>query len=160
MRIRFDNYNRWRTLHRTVAFAPWGRGLVLSRGCPCGILPKHLKYWLRDFNQLFTRRWVVAEDQASNDSGGTIGDKPGETRMPPAEFSGFVVSLAQTALMQLGEMPDPVSGQSVRNLAQAKYSIDLIDLLVEKTRGNLTEEESRLIVQVQKDLKLKFVRSR
>lgn len=94
----------------------------------------------------------MAEDRESSDLG--------EKRMPPAEFSGFVVSLAQTALMQLGDIPDPVSGQSVRNLAQAKYSIDLIDLLIEKTKGNLTEEESRLIVQVQKDLKLKFVRSR
>ena len=97
----------------------------------------------------------MVEAQGSDDLGEVTGEK-----MPPVEFSGFVVSLAQAALMQLGEMPDPASGQSVRNLAQAKYSIDLIDLLVEKTSGNLTEEESRLILQVQKDLKLKFVRLR
>jgi hypothetical protein len=109
-----------------------------------------------DFNELFARRRVVAEDRNSSD----LGEKAGRKKMPPVEFSGFVVSLAQTTLMQLGEIPDPESGQSVRNIAQAKYSIDLIDLLVEKTRGNLTEDESRLIVQVQKDLKLKFVRSR
>jgi hypothetical protein len=89
-----------------------------------------------------------------------MGDGATEQKLPPAEFSGFVVSLAQAALMQLGEIPEPVSGQSVRNIAQAKYSIDLIDMLVEKTKGNLTDDESRLILQVQKDLKLKFVRSR
>ena len=91
---------------------------------------------------------------------GNVGDNPTQHKLPPAEFSGFVVSLAQAAMMQLGEIPDPVSGQSLRNIAQAKYSIDLIDMLVEKTKGNLTEDESRLIFQVQKDLKLKYVRSK
>lgn len=81
-------------------------------------------------------------------------------QMLPAEFSGFMVSLAQTALIQLGELPEPVSGQSARNLDQAKYTIDLIDMLVEKTRGNLTEEEAHLALQLQKDLKLKYVRAR
>ena len=63
---------------------------------------------------------------------GDLGKDAAGGKMPPVEFSGFVVSLAQTALLQLGDMPDPVSGKSVRNLAQAKYSIDLIDLLLSR----------------------------
>lgn len=80
-------------------------------------------------------------------------------KMPPVEFSGFIVSLAQAALMQLGDIPDPTTGQPVRNKDQARYSIDLIDMLSEKTKGNLTEEEQTLIQRVLSDLKLRFVRS-
>ena len=80
-------------------------------------------------------------------------------KMPPVEFSGFLVSLAQAALMQLGDLPDPATGETVRNLDQARYSIDLIDMLSEKTKGNLTEEEQTLIQRVLSDLKLRYVRS-
>jgi hypothetical protein len=81
------------------------------------------------------------------------------SKMPPVEFSGFIVSLAQAALMQLGDIPDPTTGQPARNVDQARYSIDLIDMLSQKTQGNLTEEEQTLIQRVLSDLKLRFVRS-
>jgi len=79
--------------------------------------------------------------------------------MPPAEFSGFILSMAQAAMIHLGELPDPVSGVKSRNLPQAGFSIDLIDMLVEKTRGNLTSEEQTLIERVRGDLKLLYVRA-
>jgi hypothetical protein len=82
------------------------------------------------------------------------------TRLPPLDFSGFIVSMAQAALVHFGDIPDPATGQISRNIEQARYSIDLIDMLVEKTRGNLTPEEDVLIRRVQNDLKLRFVRSR
>ena len=81
------------------------------------------------------------------------------SKMPPVEFSGFIVSLAQAALMQLGDIPDPTTGKAIRNVDQARCSIDLIDMLSQKTQGNLTEEEQTLIQRVLSDLKLRFVRS-
>lgn len=80
------------------------------------------------------------------------------TKLPPADFSGFIVSLAHAALVHLGEMPDPSTGLVSPNMDQARYTIDLIDMFAEKTRGNLTEEEDMLLKRVASDLKLKFVR--
>jgi len=88
------------------------------------------------------------------------GDGGKAAKLPPADFSGFVVSLAQAALVHMGEVPEPISGQMARDIEQARYSIDLIDLLVEKTRGNLTKEEENLLVRVAADLKMRFVRCR
>lgn len=76
----------------------------------------------------------------------------------PADFSGFVVSLAHAALVHLGEFPDPSTGVTSRNIDQARYMIDLIDMLEVKTRGNLDAEEKNLLTSVQSDLKMKFVR--
>lgn len=81
-------------------------------------------------------------------------------KMPGADFAGFIVSLAHTAMVNMGEMPDPSTGTVTKNIEQARYTIDLLDMFVEKTKGNLTQEESMLLTRVISDLKLKFVRHR
>ena len=70
---------------------------------------------------------------------------------PTIDFNTFVLSLSTSALMHLGKLPDGES-QTV-NLAHAKQSIDCIALLEEKTKGNLTGEEERLISEVLYDLR-------
>jgi hypothetical protein len=72
------------------------------------------------------------------------------------DFNTFVLSLSTSALMNLGSMPGADDDSTV-NLAHAKQSIDCIALLEEKTRGNLTGEEERLITEVLYDLRLRFV---
>lgn len=89
---------------------------------------------------------------------GNVMDTNSGAKMPPADFSGFIVSLAHAALVHLGELPDPSTGLVSPNMDQARYSIDLIDMFTEKTRGNLTEEEDMLLKRVASDLKIKFVR--
>lgn len=72
-------------------------------------------------------------------------------------FSTFVLGLASTALIHLGEQPDP-EHQAVRvDLVLAQQTLDLLDMLQDKTRGNLSAEEERLIKSLLTDLKLKFV---
>jgi hypothetical protein len=75
---------------------------------------------------------------------------------PSIDFNTFVLSLSTSALMHLGKLPDAGDDSTV-NLAHAKQSIDCIALLEEKTRGNLTGEEERLITEVLYDLRLRFV---
>lgn len=104
------------------------------------------------------KRGYVVEGMEDSGSAPREGGK-GSAALPPADFSGFVVGLAQTALIQLGEIPDPSAGKAVRNLDQARYTIDLIDLLENKTRGNLTEEEALLIHRLLGDLKMRYVRA-
>ena len=75
---------------------------------------------------------------------------------PSIDFNTFVLSLSTSALMHLGKLPGAGDDSTV-NLAHAKQSIDCIALLEEKTRGNLTGEEERLITEVLYDLRLRFV---
>ena len=73
-------------------------------------------------------------------------------------FLGFVLSLAHTAAVHFGDVPDPVSGQTVpANLPAAQQMIDILSLLEEKTRGNLTAEERQFLDQVLYELRLRYV---
>lgn len=74
------------------------------------------------------------------------------------EFTTFVLGLASTALIHLGEAPNPETGKAEPNLLLARESVDLLSLLQEKTRGNLTAEEQRVLDDVLADVRLRFVR--
>lgn len=72
-------------------------------------------------------------------------------------FSTFVLGLASSALIHLGEAPNPETGQASVNLVLARQSLDLLDLLRQKTKGNLTLEEEQLFTTLLTDLRLRFV---
>jgi hypothetical protein len=80
-------------------------------------------------------------------------------QLPPAlSFTAFVLSLASTAAIHFGDLPDPVSGESAEvNLEGAAQMIEILDLLDQKTRGNLTAEERQVLEQVLYELRLRFV---
>ena len=76
-------------------------------------------------------------------------------------FAAFVLSLAHTTAVHLGDVPDPVSGSKVEtNLPAAHQMIEILALLEEKTRGNLTAEERQLLDQILYELRLRFVEVR
>lgn len=79
------------------------------------------------------------------------------TELPTIDFMTLVVSLSQTALVHLGEMVDPEMKSPEQNLPLARQTIDLLGILQEKTKGNLTGDEERLLDQVLYDLRLRFV---
>ena len=75
----------------------------------------------------------------------------------PIDFPQFILSIAQLAFMFLGDLPNPQHGRRERNVVAAKQQIDLIELLQEKTRGNLTAEEERLVSTLLYELRMRFV---
>ena len=77
--------------------------------------------------------------------------------LPSIDFATFVLSLSHSALMHLGEAPHPDTNQIEANLPLAKQNIDLLVLFVEKTKGNLTGDEERLLAQVLFDLRMRYV---
>lgn len=79
-----------------------------------------------------------------------------EDRLPAVDFSTFVLSLTHSALVHLGDAPAP-DGRQERNLPLARQTIDLLAILQEKTKNNLTGEEERLLDQALLDLRLRFV---
>jgi hypothetical protein len=80
--------------------------------------------------------------------------------LPEINFSNFIFSLSTSALIQLGEIPDPVSNQTNKNLPMAKQTIDILGILQEKTKGNLTSDEEALIQNVLYDLRMRYVQAR
>ena len=79
------------------------------------------------------------------------------SELPAVDFSTFVLSLGHSALVHLGDAPDPSGSVTEPNLELARQTIDLIALLSEKTKGNLTGEEERLMEQTLYDLRSRFV---
>jgi len=78
--------------------------------------------------------------------------------MGDLSFTAFVVSLASSAAIHFGDLPDPMSGERAElNLEGAGQMIEILALLEEKTRGNLTIEERQVLEQVLYELRLRFV---
>ncbi len=78
--------------------------------------------------------------------------------MSELSFSAFVISLASSAAIHFGDLPDPNTGQMAEvNLEGASQMIDILTLLDQKTRGNLTAEERTVLEQVLYELRLRFV---
>lgn len=75
-------------------------------------------------------------------------------------FGQFVVSLAASAMVHLGEGPDPTTGEVRRDLTLARHEIDLLAVLQDKTAGNLDEEEAKLLDTVLYDLRTRFLAAR
>ena len=84
------------------------------------------------------------------------GDGPAGS-IPEASFLSFISGLAAQTLMQLGEIENPLEKKKVVNIRAARYSIDLLGILQEKTQGRLTDEEASYLDGVLHDLRLRFV---
>ena len=77
---------------------------------------------------------------------------------PALSFTAFVLSLASTAAIHFGDLPDPVSGQPGEpNLDGAAQMIEILALMETKTKGNLTAEERQVLEQVLYELRLRFI---
>jgi hypothetical protein len=80
-----------------------------------------------------------------------------EDILPHFDFSTFILSLSHSALMHLGEAPHPETGEIEKNLPLARQTIDLIAMLEDKTKGNLSGDEERLVAQILYDLRMRYV---
>jgi hypothetical protein len=83
----------------------------------------------------------------------------GGTERPGPDLQSLFVMLASSALISLGEAADPSTGERRVDLDQAREAIDMLGLLREKTAGNRTDQESRLLEQIMYDLQMRFVRA-
>jgi len=85
---------------------------------------------------------------------------PKEKNVPPGpnpNFPYFVSSLGMQALLALGEIPDPDTGEKRADLGQARHLIDIIQMLQDKTKGNLSKEEAQMLSDLVYELQMKFV---
>lgn len=104
----------------------------------------------------------VKEPKPLEEPAQTQGKKTDDQAYPPlpeVNFSTFIVSLSTEILFHLGEIAHPGTGERQKNLVLAKHAIDTLAMIQEKTKGNLTEEEQKLLESMLYDLRMCFIRS-
>jgi hypothetical protein len=110
--------------------------------------------WKAEAQKEKERLVKVEAEKAASGKGGA-GAAPGE--LPPADFRTVVSMLAQQAIMGLGVMADRKTGGVIVDLEGSRFAIDLLDVLEQKTAGNLTKEEAEELKQILADLRSRFV---
>ncbi|MFM9024165.1 MAG: DUF1844 domain-containing protein [Planctomycetaceae bacterium] len=82
---------------------------------------------------------------------------PDDRAAPPATFEFLIHTLFTQALMALGRIPNPITNQTHKNLSTARHFVDMLTMLGEKTEGNLTADERRLLDEMQHQLRLQIL---
>jgi hypothetical protein len=101
----------------------------------------------------------VAEDWKEQiEAERVAGEVSGSAERPPVHFAFFVASLAMESWIALGEMASPRSGETSTNLDQARYLIDTLGMLEEKTRGNRSGEEEKILREALLGLRLAYMK--
>jgi hypothetical protein len=99
---------------------------------------------------------AVAEAPATT---GKESSEATDPQMPPASFEMLLTTLATEALMALGQVPHPVTGNVEVRRNQAKFLIDTVDVLRQKTAGNLTTQEQQVLDSLLHQMRLIFVQT-
>ena len=103
-----------------------------------------------------------AADQPAQpaDDAASAGEQSTETLLPEIDFPTFIISLNASALYHLGAIEDPETKQKKKNLPLAKQTIDILSMLEEKTKGNLTTDEENLLKNMLYDLRIIYVKEK
>ena len=99
------------------------------------------------------------KDKAPEERAEKEKEKP-EYQLPEINFATFIFSLNHSVLVHLGVMEDPVTGKKEKNLPLAKQTIDILGMLEEKTRGNLTKDEEKMLKNMLYDLRMIYIREK
>ncbi|MFH1138575.1 MAG: DUF1844 domain-containing protein [Pseudomonadota bacterium] len=100
---------------------------------------------------------TTRDPKATSSQGGEKKCRDREPPLPELTFSTFVLSLGTSALMNMGEIPDPQTGETCRNLALAKQTVDILAMLQARTKGNLQSDEDSLLTNLLYELRMKYV---
>ena len=98
-----------------------------------------------------------SHEQPQQDDDASAAD---EMPIPPASFDLLVMTHASQAMLAMGFMPDPTTGEIVKNLKLAGHHVDMLGILEEKTKGNLTEAEAAMLENSLHQLRMAFVQAK
>jgi hypothetical protein len=109
------------------------------------------------------KKAATAASEDAQPAGETADETAGEAaagRIPPASFEVLISTFAVPALTAMGKLPDPVQGHPVVRPDFAKHYIDMLSMIEEKTKGNLTKDEAGMLDDVLHQLRMAFVTTR
>lgn len=101
----------------------------------------------------------LAEQAKKTEATGTGETAGAAGRMPPASFETLLSTMATQALFAMGAIADPRTGQRTVHLDLARHHIDMLSVIEEKTKGNLTEEESNTLAGTLYELRTRYVQA-
>jgi hypothetical protein len=96
-------------------------------------------------------------DQDKQAKAGGEGQGARRGQMPEANFETLISTMATQAMFAMGLIPDPASGQRMQHLDLARHHIDMLTVLEDKTKGNLSEEESAMLSQTAYELRQQYI---
>ena len=115
------------------------------------VSPKR-KSAMDDQNKNIDESWKEAAEKEKRNL-----EKEGKPVMPEPDFNFFITTLSLQASVDLGTVPNPATNKTEENLTQAKFLIDTLGMLKEKTKGNLTAEENQLLENVLYELRMQYI---
>ncbi len=107
-------------------------------------------------------------EKKGDNAASSVKDAPGEAQaasreeagpQPEIDFMSFIISLATTAQISLGNIPNPQTNKTERTLPAAKQMIDIIAMLKEKTKGNVSEQEQVMLDNALFNLRMQYVKA-
>jgi len=132
-----------------------GQGGLRAGAESCKKLDSHRRFAMSETFQ------DAPEQNASDDSAPgadhAAEDPAAGLKLPKVDFSTFLLSLASSALMHLGEVPNPETGKNDPDLHLAKHTIDIVCMLQDKIKNGLSDEEERLLEGILYELRMKYV---
>jgi len=96
----------------------------------------------------------------SEKKGADDADKTVESSLPEINFMTFIMSLNASAMVHLGVIEDPATGEKSKNLVLGKQTIDILGMLEEKTSGNLNKDEENMLKHILYDLRILYVKEK
>ena len=99
----------------------------------------------------------LAEKSKAAPKPGTPGAPGAQGGLPPANFETLISTMITQALFAMGAIPDPRTGQRVQHLDLARHHIDMLSIIEEKTKGNLTEEETTMLTGALYELRTRYI---
>ncbi len=99
------------------------------------------------------------QNEAEEKAGSSIEDNE-DYPLPEINFPTFIFSLTSSVYVQLGLLEEPGTDKKAKNLPLAKQTIDILGILEEKTRGNLTKEEENMLKNILYDLRMLYIREK
>ena len=100
------------------------------------------------------------EKKPEEEKKGSVKDKEEDLKLPEINFPTFIFSLNSSALVHLGVIEDPASGQKSKNLLMAKQTIDILGMIEEKTQGNLSNDEANMLKHILYELRMIYVKEK
>ena len=103
------------------------------------------------------RSWIMVEEKLKEQFKAAVKSQKEENNIPKVDFNTYIIMLGALGMQQMGKMKNPITNEMEKDFIQASHTIELLELLEEKTSGNLSEDEEKVMKSTLTNLRLTYV---